>query len=380
MFDHDAVVFNLQIENQHLREELHLYRQGQTTADLMDVLKDRDNELKSLRCAEKETKQKMVLLAKSSQELLKKLDILQSEKTEWKQGQHLLELSTKELRQKDEIISTLQKEQKEMSYKCEELTRCNHTLRNKINDMSSKANATTKKENDKKVDEMLLIQIATLKEENESLNNTVDLLIPESEQFQTLIGELEEDASMRDVSIDKLHERCSALVKESMSKSRSLTKQNKELSKEVCKKEKEIEKYRQEVLKAQSFNTNLKEKLKQRSASSTSSLEREKAEYLERIAHLEKQLRNMVNVSTPSKSKGSKKEIKTKKGGQGMRTPLSKRSVTHHNVVVINDENAGSKIGKSFRKTPFNHKSGSGKQVTMTLEEGPFRVPIMEHL
>ena len=84
MFDHDAVVFNLQIENQHLREELHLYRQGQTTADLMDVLKDRDNELKSLRCAEKETKQKMVLLAKSSQELLKKLDILQSEKTEWK--------------------------------------------------------------------------------------------------------------------------------------------------------------------------------------------------------------------------------------------------------------------------------------------------------
>jgi len=223
--DDSDIIFNLRLMNQKLDEEVRLYRNGTTPDNLLELIQEKDSEIYELKKQASATADKLRRIAKSSADVIAKNDTLAKEN-------NTLALEQEQL--KRQVDATI--EFKRQSYE--------HKLRD--------AHAEV---------ECLKEEVIALQKDNETLNNSMDMLIPETEQFQVLIEELEEDACHRDSSIEKLQKRCHNLVLNNKENSTALEKCLLEAKADVNRKNEQLLRLSEELNKAQVFNTGIKERL-----------------------------------------------------------------------------------------------------------------------
>ena len=244
-------VLNLRITVQKLQEELSLYRNGTEAADFIALIEEKDTEVKEL-------KEKVIMRDEKMRKLVK-------------------------------IAGQLEKENKE-------LTQHQKLFDKQLHKSYEKGRAEAVKgitQTDREV-EALKTQIASLQADNEALTNSIDMLIPETEQFQDQVDELQEEQINSMTDIEKLQKRCVNVVIEMKQNKQELIDRVNSAEKELKKSQSLNDKYHAEVLKAQGFNGDLKDKL---------------ASYKERIAHLEKSNNNSSKIASkenpPVKKKAS---------------------------------------------------------------------------
>jgi hypothetical protein len=221
------IIFNLRLANQKLDEELRLYRNGTTPDNLLELIQEKDVEVCELRKQLSATNEKLRRIAKGSAEVIAKND-------------HLI-------KENNELLGERERLKRQVGASVE-LKRQGHGHERKMQE----ALATI---------ESLKEDILTLQKENETLNNSMDMLIPEAEQFQVLLEELEEDACNRDTSIEKLQKRCHNLVLGNKERHATLEEQVKEAKLDVKRKNEQLLRLSEELQKAQSFNMAIKERV-----------------------------------------------------------------------------------------------------------------------
>jgi len=225
IMDDSDIIFNLRLLNQKLDEEVRLYRNGTTPENLLELIQEKDSEIYELKKQTSITADKLRRIAKSSAEVIAKNDAIVKENNR-------LVLEQEQL--KRQIDATI-----EFKRQCYE---------HKLRDAHAEA-------------ECLKEEVIALQKENETLNNSMDMLIPETEQFQVLIEELEEDACHRDSSIEKLQKRCHSLVLTKKDTQLALEKRLHEANADIKRKNEHLLRLSEELQKAQEFNTGIKERL-----------------------------------------------------------------------------------------------------------------------
>jgi chromosome segregation ATPase len=223
-------VLNLRITVQKLTEEVNLWRNGTEGSDFIEMLEEKDTEIKELKEKLGMRDEKIRQLAKIAEQTVKENKALAEEKKLFDKQLHRAEMkgraeTTKGTTQKDEELKKLKEE------------------------------------------------IASLRADNDALTNSIDMLIPETEQFQDHIDSLETEQLNSMTDIERLQQRCVNVVIEMKQNKQELVDRANRAEKELAKAQSLNDRYHAEVLKAQSFNGDLKDKL---------------ASYKERITHLEK--------------------------------------------------------------------------------------------
>ena len=228
--ENSDVVFNLRLMNQKLDEELRLYRNGTTPEDLLELIEEKDTEIMKLRKNLADSADKLRRIAKGSAEVITKCDIYQKEIEVLKENEIKLKAELS-------IANNIKIKQQASIYK----------------DKLSYAN-----------DEIteLKAEIHALTAENETLNNTMDMLIPEAEQFQEKIESLEDDGIVRDTSIEKLQKRCHNLVLGQKERHKELEQAYESSQEEILKRKEQIKLLSNEIQKAQKHNATLKERVR----------------------------------------------------------------------------------------------------------------------
>jgi chromosome segregation ATPase len=219
------VIFNLRLSNLKLDEELRLYRNGTTPENLLELIREKDAEIYELRKQASFAHDKLRRISKTSTEVVAKNDLLVKEN-------NALLLEREQLKQNVHTTFDAKREAYE------------HKLKDARTEM-----------------ECLKEEILALQKENETLNISMDMLIPEAEQFQAQIERLEEDASHRDTSIEKLHKRCHNLVVNNKEKYSSLEERVKSLTNDIRTKNEQLQRMSDELEKAQHFNASIKDML-----------------------------------------------------------------------------------------------------------------------
>ena len=230
-------VLNLRITVQKLTEELNLWRNGTDGSDFVEMLEEKDAEIKELKEKLGVRDEKIRQLAKIAEQTMKDNKSLVHEKKLFDKQLHKAEMKGRA----EAIKGTSQQDEEVNKLKAE---------------------------------------IASLRADNEALTNSIDMLIPETEQFQDHIDELETEQINSMTDIEKLQQRCVNVVIEMKQNKQELIDRANRAEKELAKAQSLNDRYHAEVLKAQSFNGDLKEKL---------------ASYKERIAHLEKSILHKKN-------------------------------------------------------------------------------------
>ena len=290
MGDEDAT-FDLKLTIQKLQEELNLYRNGTTAGDLLEMLEEKDRDIRKLKdsIATKDTF--LSKLAKAAEQSMCELDRMRKEKKGMEE-----QLAKAVQKGRQEGIKSMSVIEKELQ--------------------ASKA------------------EVAALKADNESLANSIDLLIPETEQFQEHIDELETDAEYRGSDIEKLQERCVTVVKENKEKKKELMQRATKAENELQKALVVIDKYHEEVVKAQTFNKDLKDRIKKEKTKT----ELNAAHYKDRIVFLESQIKTdkSEGAAGNNTSKVVQKRPKTPRAKSGPFTADmdSERSVFAHGEVM----------------------------------------------
>ena len=260
----EDVIFNLRIANKKLDEELRLYRNGTTEDNILELIHEKDAEIEELRKLSNEHVDKLRRIAKSSGELITKNDSLQRENVRLTKVSEMANCKLSDTEKKMDDLEKQEAEKKLISSQREatslekELVIVQDKFRR-----SKHANEVLAEDYEAKLAK-LQEEVDTLSKENENLNNSIDLLIPEAEQFQELIEALEDDACTRDTSIERLQKRCAQLIQDS----KTITGLKKEMetskinnSKEISHKNEQIAKYHAELEKAQAFNGELKDRI-----------------------------------------------------------------------------------------------------------------------
>ena len=229
----DNAEFDLRLTISKLQEELSLYRNGTSPEDLLAILEEKDEEIRTLRDN---------IAAKDS---------------------FLSKLGTS-AKKSLEDLETLKKEKKRMEAKAVK------AFENGKQEAANDLNAAKK-------------EIQALRDENESLANSIDLLIPETEHFQEHIDELETDKIQSSSDIDNLQQRCVNVVVENKVKKKDLVSRLSKAEEEVKRAHGKIDRYHKELLKAQEFNKSLKERITKEKEGAAS--------YKERVLFLEAQIK-----------------------------------------------------------------------------------------
>jgi len=156
------IIFNLRLMNQKMEEELRLYRNGTTPDNLLELIDEKDAEISRLRKAAQDTADKLRRIAKGSKEVISKCDLLQKENDDLKMQEAK--------RSEDAALhkASVQKQQSSAALASQHQT----------NKELSSAKQTIQD---------LLQEVNALQAENETLNNSMDLLIPEADKYQELI-------------------------------------------------------------------------------------------------------------------------------------------------------------------------------------------------
>ena len=231
-------VLNLRITVQKLTEEVNLWRNGTDGSDFIEMLEEKDAEIKELKEKLGVRDEKIRQLAKIAEQTMKENKSLMHEKKQFDKQLHKAEMKGRT----EAIKGRSQVEDEEI--------------------------------------DALKAEIKLLRADNEALTNSIDMLIPETEQFQDHIDELETEQINSMTDIEKLQQRCVNVVIEMKQNKQELIDRANRAEKELVKAQSLNDRYHAEVLKAQSFNKDLKDKL---------------ASYKERITHLEKSMVHKKN-------------------------------------------------------------------------------------
>jgi predicted nuclease with TOPRIM domain len=168
-------IFNLQLIVQKLEEELTLYRNGTTSSEFVEIIREKESENAILRTSLDETNEKLRKLAKSSAEVIARYEVQQKEK--------------------DQLSERLAERTAEVEILREQLAA-------KKSDIARQTNETRD----------LAARVYNLSEANNLLTNEV---------------------SNRDSTIDKLQLRCASLVAEKSEKGRQLEIEKTERAKQT---------------------------------------------------------------------------------------------------------------------------------------------------
>ena len=267
----DDIIFNLRIANKKLDEELHLYRNGTTEENLLELISEKDSEIEELKKAGHDHVDKLRRIAKSSGQLIAKNDALQKENVSLTKQAELANSKLTATKQqmdaieKNEADKKLISSQREATSLEKELIVVQDKLRR-----SKHANTVCKEEYEAQLTK-LREETDALSKENEALNHSIDLLIPEAEQFQELIEGLEDDACSRDTNIEKLQKRCAQLIQDAKtikdlkkdldSSTKRHTKDMGRKDEQIERKDEQIARYHAELERAQAFNGDLKDRI-----------------------------------------------------------------------------------------------------------------------
>lgn len=211
-------ILNLRLEVHDLKVKLSLYENGTSGSDLIEMLEEKDSEIKELEKRMAEREEKIRRLVKNAAQVVKENDALLREK----------KLFEKQL------------------HKAQEKGR------------TEGVKASTDKDQEL---ERAMNEIKSLRADNEALTNSIDMLIPETEQFQDQVCELETEQIHSSTDIEKLQKRCVNVVIEMKQNRQELMDRASRAEKELKKSQGLNDRYHEEVLKAQKFNGDLKEKL-----------------------------------------------------------------------------------------------------------------------
>ena len=159
------IIFNLRLMNQKMEEELRLYRNGTTPDNLLDLIDEKDAEISRLRKVSADSADKLRRIAKGSKDVIAKCDQLQKENEELKC------LEAKRSTADAHTRATQQKQKQKQS-----------TLSSSSKEITAAKQSIAE----------LAQEVLALQAENETLNNSMDLLVPEADKYQELIEELED--------------------------------------------------------------------------------------------------------------------------------------------------------------------------------------------
>ncbi len=341
------IIFNLRIANQKLDEELHLYRNGTTEEDLLDHISEKDTEIEELKKQNSDSKDKLRRIARSAGEMLEKNKSLEKENVRLQKltatansklsdtmnQMHETDKNDteKKLADSQREISSLEMKLVVAQDKLRKFQQANKMLQDDCEEQLAKAKE----------------EAESFRKENEALNNSIDLLIPEAEQFQQLIEILQDDACSRDTSIERLQKRCGQLIQDSKivsSLKKQLDKSERENKKLTERKNKQLAQYHAELEKAQKFNGQLKD----------------------RIAN-EKQENNNLSVQLLERLGN----IEIMKGGEDNRSAVKKtkedkeKGLKERNLNICIKTNAAAAITSKARRMDLKLiKPGSSKKLT----------------
>lgn len=119
-------IFNYQLTIQKLEEECQLYRNGTTGVELLELINEKDVEIKTLQSEVNNKNDIIQKLAKSSQDVLEKSQILQSEKVALTSERNILQ----------EHVAQYEADLKLLTSNNETLTSSNKSLKDNLNEMS----------------------------------------------------------------------------------------------------------------------------------------------------------------------------------------------------------------------------------------------------
>lgn len=276
--------FDLRLTISKLQEELSLYRNGTSPEDLMAILEEKDDEIRTLK--DKMTA-KDVFLNKLGASAKKSLADLEA----------------------------LKKEKKGME------SRVAKAFEN------GRQGAAMELEGAKK-------ELDVLRSENESLANSIDLLIPETEHFQEHIDVLETDKIHSTDDIESLQQRCVNVVVENKETKKDLVSRADRAEEEVKKAHGKIDRYHKELLKAQEFNKSLKDRITKEKEGATA--------YRERVAFLEARLK------TEKENPSAVKTAPADKIKKRAKTPLVKKAGPFHSKEDENEVSSAFAIGEDM--------------------------------
>ncbi len=212
--------------------------------------------MNKLRSQCSDTNDKIRRIAKGSNEVIIKCDLLQNDNNKLKKEIDLLKLK---LNEKDvEIENTTATATANTASRTTNINTTTETLKELKLQLSS-----LKEKYNKNIIENknLNSEINALSSENELLNNTMDLLLPETESYQLIIENLEDDGIIRDNNIEKLHKRCHNLVINNKERHSELENKINITTNDLISKKNLIKKLTNEILKAQNYNLQLKERV-----------------------------------------------------------------------------------------------------------------------
>jgi chromosome segregation ATPase len=249
-------IFNLQLTIQKLEEELQLYRNGTSAAELMELIHEKDVEIEMLSHQNEEKTQKLKRIAKTSSEVLIKHENIQAElqkkqdiiyeleeysrslqttlkekddtlkEFKIKHQQHLAEI-----KEKDSIIGDYELKKWEESEKWEtrnkQLEEENKVLQEKYKNLEVKFRT---------MESTFTEMTASLSEKEYQLQTTqreVPVLKEQIQFFETNIAKYQTMLKENDENIEKLQKRCALLISEKADKLKQLDTERQEMIKNI---------------------------------------------------------------------------------------------------------------------------------------------------
>lgn len=232
-------IFSLQLIIHKMEEELRLYRNGTSAAELMDVIHERDVEIETWRSKCEERDEKLKRIAKTSADVLERYERLQKDLVRQQEKKQLEDVHIQNM------INEHQNLQKQLKERTMEVTRLQDIISEKDDEIGTLRLAMWDKEQSKAQDgeesqrrlqeqqikhefELKAVQIATEKLENvirESQDNEARLT-QEVHHWKTCADE-------QDQSILSLQKRCAVLVKEKNERLQRLDEERQEMVTQV---------------------------------------------------------------------------------------------------------------------------------------------------
>lgn len=226
-------IFNLQLTVQKLEEELSYYRNGTSLGELLDVIKEKDLEVDSLKLKLSEKDEMLRKIGKRSAEVLSTYDTLANEKLQLQNENKLLLIKVNQIEEQFEAaatqsINTTKQHEiliKKLTETVEELKKVNGELQTSLI-------------NKNVLNDQLKMRIAGFEQETASNKVNEDQLHALRKSIndrENTIKSLKESLADSDRSIEKLQKRCADLVAEKSEKFKQLDLERQEMIAQVQK-------------------------------------------------------------------------------------------------------------------------------------------------
>lgn len=232
-------IFSLQLIIHKLEEELLLYRNGTSAAELMDVIRERDIEIEHWRSKCDDKDEKLKRIAKTSADVLERYERLQKDLVRQQEKKQLEDVHIQNM------INEYQSLQKQFKERTADVTRLQDIISEKDDQIGSLRLAMWEKEQSTTQDgeelqrllqeqqvkhdfELKAVQIAM-----EKLENTIREAKDNEERLTQEVHHWKTCADEQDQSIMSLQKRCAILVKEKNERLQRLDEERQEMVAQV---------------------------------------------------------------------------------------------------------------------------------------------------